>query len=376
VSNYPHPVIAREGWPFVAIAAFVTIVLLATGWWFLAALAFAVLIFILQFFRDPPRVVPQQPNAVLSPADGKIVMVGPARDPYLDRDSIKISVFMNVFNVHSNRIPVDGVVVNAWYHPGSFVNAALDKASLDNERNALHLRTSGGQDVTCVQIAGLIARRILCYVKQGDTVTRGQRYGFIRFGSRVDVYLPPLSVPRSPWAMSWRRPPLSGCGSANRPTSTRNARCKDPHSAASPVAEPLHHRCAFRQVYRSCGDEPRFDRRRSLFSWRWCSWSMGAWRASPEPKVRLAPSDSLSDGVVRRGTGADCLQWALKGMGSSAGSRPSFMWPARRCGSRASIRCWTWPISAGSPGCRAPLRRRWSRGWCGSSMIMASIRRA
>jgi len=196
VSNYPHPVIAREGWPFVAIAALVTLVLLATGLWFLAALASAILIFILQFFRDPPRVVPQQPNAVLSPADGKIVMVGPARDPYLDRDAIKISVFMNVFNVHSNRIPVDGVVVNAWYHPGSFVNAALDKASLDNERNALHLRTSGGQDVTCVQIAGLIARRILCYVKSGDTVTRGQRYGFIRFGSRVDVYLSPLAVPK------------------------------------------------------------------------------------------------------------------------------------------------------------------------------------
>jgi phosphatidylserine decarboxylase len=196
LSNYPHPIIAREGWPFVAIAAFVAIALLATGLWVLAALAFAALIFILQFFRDPPRVVPQQPNAVLSPADGKIVLVGPAHDPYLDRDALKISVFMNVFNVHSNRIPVDGVVVNAWYHEGSFVNASLDKASLDNERNALHLRTPGGQDVTCVQIAGLIARRILCYVKPGDTVVRGQRYGFIRFGSRVDVYLTPLAVPK------------------------------------------------------------------------------------------------------------------------------------------------------------------------------------
>ena len=196
MSNYPHPIIAREGWPFVAIAAFVAIALLATGLWVLAALAFAALIFILQFFRDPPRVVPQQPNAVLSPADGKIVLVGPAHDPYLDRDALKISVFMNVFNVHSNRIPVDGVVVNAWYHEGSFVNASLDKASLDNERNALHLRTPGGQDVTCVQIAGLIARRILCYVKPGDTVVRGQRYGFIRFGSRVDVYLTPLAVPK------------------------------------------------------------------------------------------------------------------------------------------------------------------------------------
>ena len=97
---------------------------------------------------------------------------------------------MNVFNVHSNRSPVDGEVKNAWYHAGSFLNAALDKASLENERNALHLRRTDGVDVTCVQVAGLIARRILCYVKPGDTLARGQRYGFIRFGSRVDVYLP------------------------------------------------------------------------------------------------------------------------------------------------------------------------------------------
>jgi phosphatidylserine decarboxylase len=186
----------REGWPFVAIAALVT----SQSCWRRIMVPRRVGACGTDFHS---AVLPRSaagrapaPNAVLSPADGKIVTVGPARDPYLDRDAIKISVFMNVFNVHSNRIPVDGVVVNAWYHPGSFVNAALDKASLDNERNALHLRTSGGQDVTCVQIAGLIARRILCYVKPGDSVTRGQRYGFIRFGSRVDVYLPPLSVPK------------------------------------------------------------------------------------------------------------------------------------------------------------------------------------
>ena len=104
---------------------------------------------------------------MLSPADGRIVVVEKARDPYLERDALKISVFMNVFNVHSNRSPVDGTVVNRWYHPGSFLNAALAKASLENERNALHLRTAAGQDVTCVQIAGLIARRILCYVDAG-----------------------------------------------------------------------------------------------------------------------------------------------------------------------------------------------------------------
>jgi phosphatidylserine decarboxylase len=104
---------------------------------------------------------------------------------------------MNVFNVHSNRSPVNGLVMNVWYHAGGFVNAALDKASLDNERNAIHLRTDSGVDVTCVQVAGLIARRILCYVRPGDHLARGQRYGFIRFGSRVDVYLPPSATPRA-----------------------------------------------------------------------------------------------------------------------------------------------------------------------------------
>ena len=104
---------------------------------------------------------------------------------------------MNVFNVHSNRAPVDGVVKERWYHPGAFVNAALDKASLENERNALWLRTAGGADVTCVQIAGLIARRILCYVDAGAQLVRGQRFGFIRFGSRVDVYLPLDAEPKA-----------------------------------------------------------------------------------------------------------------------------------------------------------------------------------
>ena len=104
---------------------------------------------------------------------------------------------MNVFNVHSNRSPVDGTVKSKWYHAGSFVNAALDKASLENERNALHIATPAGVDVTCVQVAGLIARRILCYVGPGDALARGQRYGFIRFGSRVDIYLPARSRPRA-----------------------------------------------------------------------------------------------------------------------------------------------------------------------------------
>jgi phosphatidylserine decarboxylase len=194
--DYPHPIIAREGWTFLAIAIVVAALLTGLGYLILAVLAWLVVAFIAQFFRDPPRKAPQDEKAVLSPADGRIVMVGKTRDPYLDRDALKISVFMNVFNVHSNRSPVDGTVVNRWYHAGSFLNASLDKSSLENERNALHLRTPSGQDVTCVQIAGLIARRILCYVEPGATLKRGQRYGFIRFGSRVDVYLDPAAKPR------------------------------------------------------------------------------------------------------------------------------------------------------------------------------------
>ena len=189
--RYPHPIIAREGWPFLGIAfAFSLAVHLFLG--FLWALPFwAATLFVLQFFRDPERQVPEDAQAVLSPADGRIVAVEKVRDPYLERDALKISVFMNVFNVHSNRSPVDCTVKQRWYHAGSFLNAALDKASLENERNALWLQTRGGQDVTCVQIAGLVARRILCYVDQGAGLERGQRYGFIRFGSRVDVYLLP-----------------------------------------------------------------------------------------------------------------------------------------------------------------------------------------
>jgi phosphatidylserine decarboxylase len=194
--SYPHPLIAREGWTFLAVALIVAIGLSWGGPWWLATLAWLAVLFVGQFFRDPPRTVPEGSHAVLSPADGKIVLVERGRDPYLDRDALKISVFMNVFNVHSNRSPVDGVVKNKWYHPGSFINAALDKASLENERSALHLVTERGADVTCVQIAGLIARRILCYVETGDHLSRGQRYGFIRFGSRVDVYLPPGATPK------------------------------------------------------------------------------------------------------------------------------------------------------------------------------------
>ena len=195
-NNYPHPIIAREGWLFIAIGFIVALALSYFGYWILAAIAWVVLVFVVQFFRDPGRASPSGDKIVLAPADGRVVVVAKGRDPYLDREALKISVFMNVFNVHSNRSPVDGKVVNRWYHPGSFVNAALDKASLENERNALQIRTPAGDDVTCVQIAGLVARRILCYVEPGADVARGQRYGFIRFGSRVDVYVDPAAKPR------------------------------------------------------------------------------------------------------------------------------------------------------------------------------------
>ncbi|MCG6870819.1 MAG: phosphatidylserine decarboxylase [Gammaproteobacteria bacterium] len=185
----PH-LIAREGWWHVGLA--IAAALVVQG---LAGLAWALplwllVVFVLQFFRDPARRIPSEPLGVVSPADGRIVFAGPAQDPFLERPAQKISVFMNVFNVHSNRSPVAGTVRERWYTPGRFFNAALDKASEKNERNALWIRTDEGDDVTCVQIAGLVARRILCYSQPGERLEQGQRFGFIRFGSRVDVYLP------------------------------------------------------------------------------------------------------------------------------------------------------------------------------------------
>ena len=187
--NYPHPIIAREGWPFIA-GSLVLAVLTSYvgGMWSLPF--WLVFVFCVQFFRDPPRVVAGGSKSVLAPVDGRIVVVEEADDPYLNRRALKVSVFMNVFNVHSNRSPIACSVQRKWYNPGSFLNAALDKASVENERCALHLKTADGRDVTCVQIAGLVARRILNYVEAGASLEAGQRFGFIRFGSRADLYLP------------------------------------------------------------------------------------------------------------------------------------------------------------------------------------------
>ena len=190
--TYPHPIIAREGWPFLALAMVAALAAhYFVGQW--AALSlWLIFLFMLQFFRDPPRTPKSsEASAVLSPADGRIVVVEHTTDPYRNLPALKISVFMNVFNAHSQRSPVGGTVEHIRYYPGAFLNAVLPKASLENERNALLMKTDTGVDITVVQVAGLIARRILCYAKSGAHLNVGERYGFIRFGSRLDVYLPP-----------------------------------------------------------------------------------------------------------------------------------------------------------------------------------------
>jgi phosphatidylserine decarboxylase len=185
-----HPWLAREGWPFIAAIAALALVVAGLAGLVWSIPLWLLLVFVVQFFRDPPRQVRAGPRAVVSPADGRIVKVEAVRDPHTGHDALLISVFMNVFNVHSNRAPVDGLIERIEYRPGAFINADLDKASEQNEANVIVLRTRSGEQVSVVQVAGLIARRILCYARAGDELVRGQRFGFIRFGSRVDVYLP------------------------------------------------------------------------------------------------------------------------------------------------------------------------------------------
>jgi len=185
--------IHREGWPF--IAAFLLATLFLAWLWQPLGWAGAVLtLWCVYFFRDPARVTPVGAGLVVSPADGIVQMIQPASPPpelgFGERPLMRVSIFMNVFNVHVNRVPVDGSVVALAYRPGKFLNAALDKASEMNERQSIHLRTSDGQDICLVQIAGLVARRIKCDLTVGQSLRSGERFGIIRFGSRVDVYLP------------------------------------------------------------------------------------------------------------------------------------------------------------------------------------------
>lgn len=189
--------IHKEGYVFIAIALVATIVL-ANLWTPFGWIGSIITLWICYFFRDPARVTPQQPSLVISPADGRISQIATALPPAelnLPAEPMtRISVFMNVFDCHVNRSPVAGRIVKMAYTPGLFLNAELDKASDDNERNALAIETPAGV-VGVVQIAGLIARRIVPFVKEGDLLGAGERFGLIRFGSRVDVYLPAGIVP-------------------------------------------------------------------------------------------------------------------------------------------------------------------------------------
>ena len=187
--------IARAGYPYIGAAAFSTAVLALLGLTALTLISLAATFFICYFFRDPDRVVPTRPEAVVSPADGKVIAAGlQDRSPFHEGACLKVSIFMSVFNVHVNRIPHEGRIKQIRYFPGKFFSANLDKASRHNEHNAMWLETDKGQPICFVQIAGLIARRIICYAQEGDRVQRGQRFGLICFGSRLDIYLPPETL--------------------------------------------------------------------------------------------------------------------------------------------------------------------------------------
>ena len=184
------PILAREGWPFIGLTLSSLILSILFCPTLVVIFFLMITIFVVQFFRDPTRSANTNPNEVTSAADGRVIAIEKTRDPFNNRDSLKISVFMNVFNVHSNKAPISGKVTQKIYKPGSFFNAALEKASSENELCAITIKTHDKKIITSVQIAGLIARRILCYASEGETLSKGQRYGFIRFGSRVDHYLP------------------------------------------------------------------------------------------------------------------------------------------------------------------------------------------
>lgn len=187
--------IVREGMPYIIIAAFVTLVFAVLEWEFATIVMLALTLFIGHFFRDPERVQPEDADAVVSPADGKVCKIATETDPMTGEQRQVVCVFMNVFNVHVNRMPVSGKVEAIRYIPGKFFNASLDKASTDNERCAMTIVGKGNQRFSMVQIAGLVARRIVCWAEPTDKLKRGDRFGLIKFGSRVDLYIPDSYVP-------------------------------------------------------------------------------------------------------------------------------------------------------------------------------------
>ena len=187
-----------EGFPFIFAALILTVVVAVSLYIYAPkAMPYVTIpliiltLFVIAFFRNPDRTIPEDPKAVVSPADGKVIEIVRVQErSFLDAEVIKISVFMSVFNVHVNRVPMAGKVVKAKYFPGKFFVASLDKASSENERNSLVIENKGGVKILVVQIAGIVARRIVCYAKEGDTLEKGIRFGLIRFGSRLDLYLP------------------------------------------------------------------------------------------------------------------------------------------------------------------------------------------
>lgn len=182
---------AKEGFPFIGVTAGVTLIAGWLGWTALAVGAALLTLFVAWFFRNPARVVPQGADLVVAPGDGKVIAIEEEFEPRFLKDrSIRLTIFLNVFDVHINRVPCEGVVQDVQYQPGLFLVASRPDATIKNEQNALMLMTPKGVKVLCVQVAGLIARRIVCWLSPGDRVQRGERFGLIRFGSRMDTFVP------------------------------------------------------------------------------------------------------------------------------------------------------------------------------------------
>jgi len=183
--------IVKEGFPFLGIGAGLALLLGLLGWTVVAVAAAGLTLFAAWFFRNPARVIPQGPGLVVAPGDGTVIAIEEEFESRFLKDrSVRLTIFLNVFDVHVNRIPCEGVVEDIQYQRGAFLLASNPEATLKNEQNALFLRTAQGAKVLCVQVAGLIARRIVCWLSPGERVMRGERFGLIRFGSRMDTYLP------------------------------------------------------------------------------------------------------------------------------------------------------------------------------------------